>query len=284
MKPTVEWEKEAWDEDLDKDSHRHCRKIVDMFRWLVEERPDIMFDVKNVLENLQSRKYRLWQHVKWVVRYLAGTRDYVQKIEVNSEVILGKSVDQHSLVGWSDADFAGDVELGGALLAQCSDWMAQTFTHIHAKRLASSRHAKRYSLGSSNCCASSNALCRPRLNNIGMRGSPCCAMLCRTPSASSHTYELGCAYAVVANGSKLRRGGTSSSFDMETCICVKKCETVVGCGVSCLQNDMKKNVSASDTRGEEAFVQAQKILICSKGAKNRRIKTLLYFLLRNPPT
>ena len=69
-----------------------------------------MFDVKNVSENLQSPKYRHWQQVKRIVRYLAGTRDYVQKIEVNSEVILGKIVDQHSLVGWSDTDFAGDVE------------------------------------------------------------------------------------------------------------------------------------------------------------------------------
>ena len=34
----------------------------------------------------------------------------MQKIEVNSEVIAGKSVDEHSLVGWSDTDFAGDVE------------------------------------------------------------------------------------------------------------------------------------------------------------------------------
>ena len=93
-----------------KDSHRHYRKIVGMLLWLVAERPDIMFDVKNVSENLQSPKYRHWQQVKRIVRYLAGTRDYVQKIEVNSEVILGKSVDQHSLVGWSDTDFAGDVE------------------------------------------------------------------------------------------------------------------------------------------------------------------------------
>ena len=44
MKPTAEWEKEAWDEDLDKDSHKHHRKIVGMLRWLVAERPDIMFD------------------------------------------------------------------------------------------------------------------------------------------------------------------------------------------------------------------------------------------------
>ena len=158
------------------DSHRHCPKIVGMLRWLVVERPDVMFDVNNVLENLQSPKYRLWQQVKRVVRYFAGTRDYVQKIEVNSEVILGKSVDQHSLVGWSDADFAGDVEFGGALLAQCSDWMGQTFTQIHAKRLLRHRSTRKDTHpGSSNWCASSKALCRPRLDNIGMRESPCCA-------------------------------------------------------------------------------------------------------------
>ena len=29
---------------------------------------------------------------------------------MNSEIILGKSVDQHTLVGWSDTDFSGNVE------------------------------------------------------------------------------------------------------------------------------------------------------------------------------
>ena len=90
MKPTAEWKKEAWDEDLDKDSHKHYLKIVGMLRWLVAERPDIMFDVKNVSENLQSPKCRHWQQVKRIVRYLAGTRDCVQKIEKNSDVIASK--------------------------------------------------------------------------------------------------------------------------------------------------------------------------------------------------
>ena len=95
---------------MDKGIHRHCRKIVGMLRWLVAERPDIMFDVKNVSENLQSPTYGHWQQVKLIVRFLAGTRDYVQKIEVNSGVIACKSVDQHSLVGWSGTDFPGNVE------------------------------------------------------------------------------------------------------------------------------------------------------------------------------
>ena len=110
MKPTAKWEKEPWDEDLDKDSHTHHRKKVRMLRCLVAERPDIMFDVKNVSENLQLLKYRHWQQVKRIVRYLAGTRDTVQKIEVNSDVIANKSTNEHSFVGWSDTDFAGGVE------------------------------------------------------------------------------------------------------------------------------------------------------------------------------
>ena len=110
MKPTAEWEKEAWDEVLEKDSHKHYRKTVRMLRWLEAQRPDIMFDVKNVSEILQSPKYRHRQQVKRIVRYLAGTRDSVQKIEVNSEVFANKSANEHSLVGWSDTDFAGNVE------------------------------------------------------------------------------------------------------------------------------------------------------------------------------
>ena len=65
-----------------------------------------MFDVKNVSENLHSPEYRHWQQVK----YLTGTPDSVQKIEVNSEAIASKSANEHSLDGWSDTDFAGDVE------------------------------------------------------------------------------------------------------------------------------------------------------------------------------
>ena len=84
MKPTAQWEKEVWDEDLDKASHRHYRNIVGMLRWLVAERPDIMFDVKNVSENLQSPKLSTL-----ATGHLAGTRDYVQNIEGNSEVIAG---------------------------------------------------------------------------------------------------------------------------------------------------------------------------------------------------
>ena len=78
-----------------------------MLRWLVAERRDIMFDVKNVSEKLTIlKKYRHWQHVKRMVRSLASARDYVQKIEVNSDVIANKSFNEHSLVGWSDTDIA----------------------------------------------------------------------------------------------------------------------------------------------------------------------------------
>ena len=45
-----------------------------MPRWLVAERPDIMFDVKNVSENLQSPKFD------------TGNKS------VNSDVIANKSV------------------------------------------------------------------------------------------------------------------------------------------------------------------------------------------------
>ena len=67
-------------------------------------------DAKNVSENLKYTKYRHWQQVKRMIQYLAGIRYRVQKIEVNNEVVVGKSIDQHFLVGWSDTDFAGDVE------------------------------------------------------------------------------------------------------------------------------------------------------------------------------
>ena len=72
-----------------------------MLRWL---------EVKSVAEHLQSPKYRHWQQVKRIVRYLAGTRDCVQRIEVHSDVIANKSAHEHSLVCWSDTDFEGDME------------------------------------------------------------------------------------------------------------------------------------------------------------------------------
>ena len=132
MKPR---EKEAWDEDLDKDGHKHCRKMVGMLRWLVAEGPDIMFDVKNVSDNLQPPKYRHWQQVKRRVRYLTGTPDFVQTIEVISGIIANKSANEHSLVGWSDTDFAGDVELRRS--TSCAVLRldgAVIHTHIHVNR------------------------------------------------------------------------------------------------------------------------------------------------------
>ena len=81
-----------------------------------------MFDVKNVSENLQSPKYRHWQQVKRTVRYLAGTRDYVQKIEVNSEVKREQDcANEHSLVGWLTTSCAV-LRLDGAV------------THTHSRK------------------------------------------------------------------------------------------------------------------------------------------------------
>ena len=80
-----------------------------------------MFDVKNVSENLQSPKYRHWQQVKRIVRYLAGTRDFVQKIEVNSEVNANKCANEHSLLGWLTTSCAV-LSLDGAV------------THTHSRK------------------------------------------------------------------------------------------------------------------------------------------------------
>ena len=110
MKPTAEWEKEPWDEDVDKDSHRLYQNFVGMLRVARGRETRHHVRCENVSENVQSPKYRRWHQVKRTVRYLADTRDYVQKIEVNSEFIADRSVEQHSLAGWSDTDFGGDVE------------------------------------------------------------------------------------------------------------------------------------------------------------------------------
>ena len=111
MKPTAEWEKEAWDEDLDKNSHKTLSEDSRNATGARgrETRHHVRREECCRRTCLQSPKNRNWQQVKRIVKYLACTRDYVQKIEVNSDVIANKSI-KHPLDGWSDTDFVGDVE------------------------------------------------------------------------------------------------------------------------------------------------------------------------------
>ena len=65
-----------------------------------------MFDVKCVSEALDSPAYKDWVKVKGIVRYLAGTPDYLLKLDVTKSIFP----DKYELAGWSDTAFAGDRE------------------------------------------------------------------------------------------------------------------------------------------------------------------------------
>ena len=77
-----------------------------------------------------------------MVKYLACTRDYVQKIEVNSDVIANKSANEHSLVGWSDTDFAEDVDPGSTSCAVLRLDGAVIHTHSRNQTVDCDKHGR----------------------------------------------------------------------------------------------------------------------------------------------
>ena len=100
------------------------RSLIGSLRYLVNTRPDLAFAVGVVSRYMEAPGKQHWAAVKHILRYLKGTLGYGCKYERGTEL---KPV----LVGYSDSDFAGDVEdrkstsgvgyfLGGSLVTWAS--------------------------------------------------------------------------------------------------------------------------------------------------------------------
>jgi len=79
------------------------RSIIGSLRYLVNTRPDIAFAVGVVSRYMEAPGKEHWAAVKHILRYLKGTVRFGCKYARNSEL-------KPFLLGFSDSDFAGDVE------------------------------------------------------------------------------------------------------------------------------------------------------------------------------
>jgi hypothetical protein len=79
------------------------RSIIGSLRYLVNTRPDIAYSVGVVSRYMEAPGKEHWAAVKHILRYLKGTIEYGCKYERGTDL-------KPFLMGFSDSDFAGDVE------------------------------------------------------------------------------------------------------------------------------------------------------------------------------
>ena len=78
------------------------RSIVGSLRYLVNTRPDLAFSVDYVSRFLEEPRKDHLAAVKQILRYVAGSKSWGLRYEIKKERV--------QLTGFSDSDFAGDVD------------------------------------------------------------------------------------------------------------------------------------------------------------------------------
>jgi hypothetical protein len=78
------------------------RSLVGSLRYLVHTRPDITYAVGYISRFMEAPTAEHWAAVKHLLRYIAGTLHFGCRFE--------RSTGESRLIGYSDADFAGDVD------------------------------------------------------------------------------------------------------------------------------------------------------------------------------
>ena len=79
------------------------RSIIGSSRYLVNTRPDLAYAVGVVSRHMEAPGKEHWNAVKHILRYLKGTREYGCRYDKGADL-------KPMLIGYSDSDFAGDVE------------------------------------------------------------------------------------------------------------------------------------------------------------------------------
>ncbi|KAH9734079.1 hypothetical protein KPL71_017263 [Citrus sinensis] len=79
------------------------RVLVSLMYTIVLTRPDISHPVSIVSKFMANPSYEYWRVVQWIMRYLKGT------LEVGL-VYGGKDSNGHTLIGYVDANFVGDLD------------------------------------------------------------------------------------------------------------------------------------------------------------------------------
>ncbi|CAE7439381.1 RE2 [Symbiodinium natans] len=70
-------------EALNPEEHKRYRKLVGQLLWMCNLRMDIMYAVKELSRGLASPTTDHWAKLKHLLRYLAGTKEYVQELRPN---------------------------------------------------------------------------------------------------------------------------------------------------------------------------------------------------------
>jgi hypothetical protein len=78
------------------------RSIIGSLRYLVHSRPDIAFAMGYVSRFMEKPTIEHLSAVKHLLRYIAGTKNY--------GCVLHRGGEKLELVGYSDADMAGDLD------------------------------------------------------------------------------------------------------------------------------------------------------------------------------
>ena len=102
MKPTTQEEKENWSEQLSPEDHYRYRKVVGMLRFVVSERPDLLFVVFLLSRDLNAPTGESWARLRRCGRYLRGTTDLWLMMVPDSNQGPAR------LVAYADSDYAGD--------------------------------------------------------------------------------------------------------------------------------------------------------------------------------
>ena len=79
------------------------RSIIGSLRYIVNTRPDLAYSVGVVSRHMDAPGRDHWTAVKHILRYLKGTMGYGCRYERGAEL-------KPILIGYSDSDFAGDVD------------------------------------------------------------------------------------------------------------------------------------------------------------------------------
>ena len=148
MKPSSEFEKEMWDEPLDKESHYQYRRIVGKMRYGLAERQDVQNALLVASRRLATPRLQDWLRLKRLGRYLAATAGTVTEIRVDSEKTRAKETE---IKVWTDTDFAGDAETRRSVISVVLQIDGATVhTHVRMQNVTatSSAESEFYGIGS----------------------------------------------------------------------------------------------------------------------------------------
>ena len=101
-------------EPLDRNERKKYRAIVGKLLWLALIRPDTAYATKELTKDLTAPTTESITKVKCLLRYIAGTKDYCQRLCPN--VTLESSNCTLDLDCYAKSDWAGVEALGRALV------------------------------------------------------------------------------------------------------------------------------------------------------------------------